>query len=132
VVIVIFADLYVWYRQDEVQELQDAVERITSEKQEVEMLAAEQAETCRQLTEANNTLSARTLTLAEEAASAPEAVRKQLEAQLAECRVALEKAQDEVDAMRTSEQSQRIALLDELNTMQTENGVLRAQLRARK
>ena len=131
-VIVIFADLYVWYRQDEVQELQDAVERITSEKQEVEMLAAEQAETCRQLTEANNTLSARTLTLAEEAASAPEAVRKQLEAQLAECRVALEKAQDEVDAMRTSEQSQRIALLDELNTMQTENGVLRAQLRARK
>jgi len=94
------------------------------------MQAAEQAETCRQLTEANNSLSARTLTLAEEAASAPEMVRKQLEGQLAECKAALNAAQDEVDAMRMSEQSQRIALLDELNSMQTENGVLRAQLRA--
>lgn len=121
-----------WVRQDEVQEFQDAVERITSEKQEVEMLAAEQAETCRQLTEANNTLSARALTLAEEAAMAPEAVRKQLEGQLVEWRAALGKAQEEVDAMKTSEQSQRAALLDELNSVQTENEVLRAQLRAKK
>ena len=44
----------------------------------------------------------------------------------------LELAQDEVDAMRTSEQSQRIALLDELNSMQTENAAMRAQLRAAK
>ncbi|KAF5388184.1 hypothetical protein D9615_000695 [Tricholomella constricta] len=117
---------------EEVQQLQSSLERIENEKQEVEMLAAEQAETCRQLTEANNTLSARTLTLAEEAASAPEMVRKQLEGQLSETRAALEAAQDEVEAMRMSEQSQRIALLDELNSMQTENGVLRAQLRARK
>lgn len=108
------------------------IERVSNEKTEVEMLAAEQAETCRQLTEANNTLSARTLTLAEEAASAPEMVRKQLEGQLAECRAALERAQGEVDAMRASEQSQGIALLDELNSVQTENEALRAQLRARK
>jgi hypothetical protein len=119
-------------RQDELQELQYVVEQITDEKREVETMAAEQAETCRQLTEANNTLSARALTLAEEAASAPEAVRKELEGQLAQCRTALEKTQDEVDAMKTSEQSQRIALLDELNSMQNENGMLRAQLRARK
>lgn len=108
------------------------IERVSNEKTEVEMLAAEQAETCRQLTEANNTLSARTLTLAEEAASAPEMVRKQLEGQLTECRAALERAQGEVDAMRASEQSQGIALLDELNSVQTENEALRAQLRARK
>lgn len=112
------------------QILHDTIERIAAEKRDVEMLAAEQAEECHQLTAANNTLSARTLTLAEEAASAPEMVRKQLEAQLSECRKALELAQDEVDAMRSSEQSQRIALLDELNSMQTENGNLRAQLRA--
>ncbi|KAG6841855.1 hypothetical protein C0991_006263 [Blastosporella zonata] len=117
---------------EEAQHLQTALERIENEKREVEMLAAEQAETCAQLTEANNTLSARTLTLAEEAASAPEIVRKQLEGQLMETRSALEAAQDEVEAMRTSEQSQRIALLDELNSMQKENGLLRAQLRARK
>lgn len=116
--------------QEELQILHDTIERIAAEKRDVEMLAAEQAEECRQLTAANNTLSARTLTLAEEAASAPEMVRKQLEAQLSECRKALELAQDEVDAMRSSEQSQRIALLDELNSMQTENGNLRAQLRA--
>lgn len=114
------------------QQLQNTAERIEREKREVEALLAEQAETCQQLTEANNTLSARTLTLAEEAASAPGMVRKQLEAELSETRAALGKAEDEVEAMRTSEQSQRIALLDELNSMQTENAQLRAQLRARK
>ncbi|KAG6850194.1 hypothetical protein H0H93_016623 [Arthromyces matolae] len=117
---------------EETQHLQNSLERIENEKRQLEMLAAEQAETCAQLTEANNTLSARTLTLAEEAATAPEKVRKQLEAQLSETRTALEKAQDEIDAMRMSEQSQRIALLDELNSMQNENGILRAQLRSRK
>lgn len=48
-------------------------------------------------------------------------VRKQLETQLNECELALDAAQN-----------QRIALLDELNEMQTENANLRAQLRARK
>ncbi|KAF8897864.1 Up-regulated during septation-domain-containing protein [Infundibulicybe gibba] len=118
--------------QDEILQLQHAIDRIDGEKREVERHAAEQAETCRQLTEANNMLSARTLTLAEEAASAPEMVRKQLEGQLAECKAALDAARKEIDAMRMSEQSQRIALLDELNSMQTENGSLRAQLRASK
>lgn len=101
-----------------------------SEKRDVEMHAAEQAETCRQLTEANNTLSARTLSLAEEAASAPEAIRSQLEKQLAECKAELQQAQDDIHAMRTAEASQNIALLDELNHIQGENDSLRAQLRA--
>ncbi|KAG1830321.1 Up-regulated during septation-domain-containing protein [Suillus variegatus] len=97
---------------DEIRDLQDAIERA--------------------LTEANSSLSAKTLTLAEEAAAAPEKVRKQLEAQLAECTEALREAREEVDGMRMSEQTQRIALLDELNSVQTENGNLRAQLRAKK
>ncbi|KAF9534120.1 Up-regulated during septation-domain-containing protein [Crepidotus variabilis] len=118
--------------QEEVQILHDTIERLTADKHELEKLAADQAETCQQLTEANNTLSARTLTLAEEAAQAPEMIKKLLESQLAECKKSLESAQDELDAMRSSEQSQRIALLDELNSMQTENGNLRAQLRALK
>jgi hypothetical protein len=119
-------------RQDELQLLHDTIERITAERRELESLAAEQAQTCQQLTEANNTLSGRALALAEEAAQAPEMMRKQYETQLQEVKKALELAQDEVDAMRTSEQSQRIALLDELNSMQTENGNLRAQLRVAK
>lgn len=116
--------------EDEMHRLQDSVDMITAQKLEIEMQAAEQAETCRQLTEANNTLSARALTLAEEAASAPEAIRKQLEAQLAESRAALKGAQEQLDAIISSEQNQKAALLDELNAMQTENGQLRAQLRA--
>jgi len=119
-------------RQDEIQHLQELLDRIEYDKHHLEMLAAQQADTCQQLTEANNTLSARTLTLAEEAASAPEMVRKQLEAKLAETRTELEAARGEVEAMHMSEQSQRAALLDELNSMQTENAALRAQLRARK
>jgi hypothetical protein len=72
------------------------------------------------------------LNLAEEAASAPDKIKKQLDGQLAECRASLTRAEDELEAMRTSEQSQRIALLDELNSMQTENSQLRAQIRAKK
>ncbi|KAF5333673.1 hypothetical protein D9611_002692 [Ephemerocybe angulata] len=121
--------------QDEMRVMHDAVERITSEKTELESFAAEQAETCRQLSEANNTLSARALTLAEEAATAPEMVRKQLEdckKQLGEHRKQLGDAREEIEAMRGAEQGQNIALLDELNSMQTENDKLRAQLRAAK
>lgn len=117
---------------DEIRDLQDAIEHAVSESREMEMHAADQAETCRQLTEANSSLSAKTLRLAEEAAVAPEKVRKQLEGQLVECTEALRKAREEIDGMRMSEQTQRIALLDELNSMQTENGNLRAQLRAKK
>ncbi|KAI6018279.1 Up-regulated during septation-domain-containing protein [Pisolithus marmoratus] len=117
---------------NEIEELRNSVERAVADKREIEMHAADQAETCRQLTEANNVLSAKTLALAQEAAAAPEAIRKQMEGQLSECREKLRKAEEEIHAMQTSEQTQRIALLDELNSMQTVNASLRAQLRAAK
>lgn len=119
-------------RHDEVETLQKAIDRITAEKSDVEKQVVAQTETCQQLTQANNTLSARALALAEEAATAPEKVRKELTAQLLECKAKLQEAQEEVDAMRRSEQSQTEALLDELNALQTDNGNLRAQLRAAK
>jgi chromosome segregation ATPase len=115
------------------QQLQDSVDRITVEKRELESQAAEQAETCHQLTESNNALSARTLALAEEAAAASDAVRRQLDEtkkQLEECKTQLRKAEEEIEGLRAGEQSQSIALLDELNSLQTENGNLRAQLRS--
>jgi len=115
--------------EDEIHHLQDAIDRITQEKQEIEMQAAEQAETCRQLTDANNTLSARALSLADDAASAGDSVRKQMEAQLAECNASLARAKEEIEAMHISQQTQQMALLEELNSMQTENTNLRAQLR---
>jgi chromosome segregation ATPase len=110
--------------------MQMAIDRSAEEKNELQSQLDQQMENCRQLAEANDALSARTLSLAEEAASATAAVRKQLESQLLECQTSLDRAQEELDAIRTSEQSQRIALLDELNSMQSENASLRAQLRA--
>jgi len=114
---------------DELQLLQETVERVESEKRDLEMQAADQAETCRQLTDANSALSAKALSLAAEAASATDAIRRQMDAQLAECKASLQKAHTEIDAMQNSEQTQRVALLEELNSMQTENSNLRAQLR---
>ncbi|TFY80514.1 hypothetical protein EWM64_g3500 [Hericium alpestre] len=119
--------------QHEVQELEDTVDRLETEKRDLEMQAAEQGEACRELTDANASLSARTLTLAEEAASSSvstEEVRRKMDAQLSEARAALERAKEEIATMQMREQTQRIALLEELNTMQTENGNLRTQLRA--
>ena len=52
-----------------------------------------------------------------------------MEGQLALTEKKLAEANEEIDAMRMSEQTQRVALLEELNAAQTENDNLRAQLR---
>ncbi|KAJ7068733.1 Up-regulated during septation-domain-containing protein [Mycena amicta] len=114
--------------QDEVSNLKTSIERVRNEKINLETAAAAQAATCAQLTEANNALSAKTLALAEEAASAPEALRKQLE----EAKAALATAQEDVEAMRSAEQGQSMALLEELNSLQEENSKLRDQMRSMK
>ncbi|KAF8341837.1 hypothetical protein F5887DRAFT_919017 [Amanita rubescens] len=72
--------------QEEMQFPQDAADHLEEEKQEFEAYAAEQAETLRQLTDANNTLSA---------PGGPDKIRKQLEVQLAECRNQLLAAETE-------------------------------------
>ncbi|KAH9174506.1 Up-regulated during septation-domain-containing protein [Lactarius sanguifluus] len=89
----------------------EQIEQLAAEKLAVEERAAEQAETLRQLTEANGVLSARALQLAEDAAAAQEELRA-------------------VNTVSEREQTQRLALLEEINLVQTENGSLRQQLRA--
>lgn len=89
----------------------EQVEQLAAEKLATEERAAEQAETLRELTEVNATLSARALQLAQDAAAAQEEVR------------ALSSASER-------DQEQRLALLEEINLVQTENGNLRQQLRA--
>lgn len=121
-----------FHRHDEAQWLQEQIERLQSEKYEIETRAAEQAETCAQLTEANNQLSAKALLMANEAASTTDSVRRQLEMQLNEARAALAKAKEELESIRQSQQIQQMALLEALNTAQTENDMLRNQLRAKK
>ena len=77
----------------------------------MEERAAEQAETLRELTEVNGTLSARALQLAQDAAAAQDELRA-------------------VSSMSERDQEQKLALLEEINLVQTENGNLRQQLRA--
>ncbi|KAF5392932.1 hypothetical protein D9757_001216 [Collybiopsis confluens] len=146
---------------EEMRGLQEVVDRISAAKSEIEIQAAEQAETCRQLTEANNALSARALALAEEAAQAPDMVRRQMQKEIDEMRVKLaatetakggagsvsqaalqaelDKAKKELsdalegmEAVRASSQLQNVMLMDELVVTQTENAELKNQLRALK
>ncbi|KAH9009769.1 hypothetical protein EDB83DRAFT_2322671 [Lactarius deliciosus] len=90
---------------------QEQVDQLAAEKLAVEERAAEQTETLRQLTEANGVLSARALQLAEDAAAVQEELRT-------------------VNAVSEREQTQRLALLEEINLVQTENRGLCQQLRA--
>ncbi|KAH9023077.1 Up-regulated during septation-domain-containing protein [Lactarius pseudohatsudake] len=90
---------------------QEQVDQLAAEKLAVEERAAEQAETLRELTEANAVLSTRALQLAEDAAAVQEELRA-------------------VNTASEREQTQRLALLEEINLVQTENGSLRQQLRA--
>lgn len=113
------------------QWLQETVERLQAEKLEIETHAAEQAETCAQLTEANNQLSAKALLMADEAATTTDSVRRQLETQLSEARTALAKAKEELESVQQSQQTQQMALLEALNSAQDENETLRKQLRTK-
>ncbi|KAJ3850940.1 Up-regulated during septation-domain-containing protein [Lentinula lateritia] len=113
----------------ELQGLQEVVDRISAAKSDIEIQAAEQAETCRQLTEANNMLSARALALAEEAAQAPEMVRRQMQKELDDAKTELKEAFEEMEAMQTSSQAQNVMLMDELMVTQSENADLKNQLR---
>lgn len=120
-------------RLEEIEQIQAAYEEVMEIKQQLEVEAAHQAEVCAHLTEANTTLSARALTLAEESANASApvvAARVKLEAEAAELKKKSEELEAELERVRGAEQSQRIALLDELNSMQTENTTLRNQIRA--
>ncbi|EJU06500.1 hypothetical protein DACRYDRAFT_113194 [Dacryopinax primogenitus] len=115
----------------EISDLQRQIEDVRNAKRVLEEQAAIQAETCHSLSEANKVLSARALALAAEAADAPQAARSKVEAQVSELKRSLQESQDEVDAIKRAEVSQRAQLLDELNAAQTENQTLRDQLRAR-
>lgn len=106
------------------------MQRAQRDKRQLELDLQDQSSTLQSLTDANTTLSARALALAEEVATAPESMRIKMEAQLAEARRQLKEAVEEIEAMRGSDQGQKAALLDELNVVQSENTKLREQLRS--
>ncbi|KAG8797268.1 hypothetical protein FRC16_009074 [Serendipita sp. 398] len=114
---------------DEINNLQANVERTQKEKRQLDIQLTEQKVALRSMSDANTVLSARTLALAEEVSTAPESMRIKLEAQLNEVRSQLKESMEEVEALRSSEQGQKAALLEELNHVQGENSKLRDQLR---
>jgi predicted nucleic acid-binding Zn-ribbon protein len=116
---------------DEIEDLHISMERLEEQKRSLEEQAAEQAKTCRELSDANDALSARTLALADESSSGPPGRLMDLENQIMDLRKRLADANDELDRTRAAESVQRVALLDELNSLQDENGNLRNQLRQR-
>lgn len=118
-------------RLDEISRLQQTLDQVLNEKRELEVQAIEQSNAVQNLTQANNRLSARALAIAEEVASTP-TLKAKLESQVSDLRAQLEEAQDEITRMRSSESTQRVTLLNELNELQQENGKLRDQLRAKK
>ncbi|CCO26554.1 hypothetical protein BN14_00581 [Rhizoctonia solani AG-1 IB] len=120
-----------WARRiEELEQIQAGYEELLEIKAQLEIDAARQAEVCANLTEANNTLSASALSLANESSTSVVAARAKLETEAAALKKKSDELEAELDRVRGAEQSQRIALLDELNTMQTENTNLRNQIRA--
>ncbi|CAE7224207.1 unnamed protein product [Rhizoctonia solani] len=115
---------------EELEQIQGGYEELLEIKAQLEIDAAHQAEVCTNLTEANNTLSARALSLANESSTSVVAARAKLEAEAAELKKKSDELEAELERVRGAEQTQRITLLDELNTMQTENTNLRNQIRA--
>ncbi|EUC67385.1 Up-regulated during septation protein [Rhizoctonia solani AG-3 Rhs1AP] len=115
---------------EELEQIQAGYEELLEIKAQLEIDAARQAEVCANLTEANNTLSARALSLANESSTSVVAARAKLDTEAAELKKKSDELEGELERVRGAEQGQRIALLDELNTMQTENTNLRNQIRA--
>ncbi|KAK4687380.1 hypothetical protein P7C73_g2748, partial [Tremellales sp. Uapishka_1] len=117
---------------DELNELRGALDRANVAKRQLEQSTRAQAETCDRLSEANDSLSARALTLAEDAEEEKRTLQRKLEGEIEALKKKLRDAEEDVDEAHSKGQAQRIQLLDELNSLQAEVADLRRQLRAAK
>ncbi|CAD6568071.1 MAG: hypothetical protein TREMPRED_004251 [Tremellales sp. Tagirdzhanova-0007] len=115
---------------EELNSLRAALDDAAFSKRNFEVQATTQAETCERLSAANDALSTRALTLADEAEREKRSLQKRLQDEIEELKKKVENAQEDADEQRTRGQAQRIQLLDELNSLQAEVGDLRKQLRS--
>lgn len=97
--------------------MQNAVDRAEEDKRALESNAAEQAKMFEAFKAQSSASSADTTRL------------KELEKELDEVKKDLAEVNDVLERTRMAESTQRVALLDELNSLQQENGNLRTQLR---
>lgn len=91
-------------------------------KKQAETQASASAASCDRLTEVNDSLSARTLSLADEFESEKKALRDRLQDEIEGLKSRLREAEEEADEARMAGQSQRIQLLDEVSHVSMESG----------
>ncbi|KAH7102962.1 Up-regulated during septation-domain-containing protein [Auriculariales sp. MPI-PUGE-AT-0066] len=103
---------------NELSQVENKCRQAIAAQQAAEKTAAEMQDMCRTLREANESLSAKVSSSADPA-------------QFNELNRKLKEAEDEFDRYRMVQETQRIALLDELNELQRDNSGLREQLRRR-
>lgn len=116
---------------DELHSLQNSLDKATQAKRSLENQLAAQTETCNRLSEANDTLSARALELAQVSEDEKKALGGKLMGEVEELKKKLQECQEDADEERNKSTGQRIQLLDELNSLQAEVADLRKQLRAK-
>ncbi|WRT65708.1 uncharacterized protein IL334_002655 [Kwoniella shivajii] len=116
---------------DELNDLQRSLDNANSAKRHLEQQLQAQLETCSRLSEANDTLSAKALDLAQVAEEEKSSLANKLYNEIDDLKRKLKGTEDDADEERAKSQGQRIQLLDELNSLQAEVGDLRKQLRAK-
>lgn len=115
---------------DELNSLRSALDAASASKRQLEVSAQRANETCDRLSAANDALSAKALSLAEDAEQERRNLGKKWQDDFDEMKRKLDEAQEDADDAKTRGQAQRIQLLDELNSLQAENGELRKQVRS--
>ena len=100
--------------REELNSLRAALDDAAFSKRNFEVQATTQAETCERLSAANDALSTRALTLADEAEREKRSLQKRLQDEIEELKKKVENAQEDADEQRTRGQAQRIQLLDEV------------------
>ena len=116
---------------DELNSLHTALDEARSTQRKLETAAREAEDNAKSLRTANDTLSARALTLAEEHEQERQALGRKWAGEIEALKKQLESAKAAQDESDVRGQEQRIQLLDELNSLQAENADMRKQLRER-
>lgn len=98
---------------EELNSLRTALDAASIAKRQAEQSAQQAAQTTDRLSEANNVLSAKALTLAEEAEEEKRALQRRLQDEIAASKKKVAECEEEVEEQRTRGQGQRIQLLDE-------------------
>ena len=100
---------------DELNDLRSALDAASIAKKQAETQAAASAASCDRLTEVNDSLSARTLSMAEELEVEKKVLRDRLQDEIEALKGRLREAEEEADEAKMAGQSQRIQLLDEVS-----------------